>query len=344
MTDCFLHYAVTVRVRATWLFGLLLIALLASGCGETRVMTLPAAPADLFDPAAPVAVGREHAIGSRHGKVVAGGAEGAGTGMLLGAGGAIRAGAETRDPYGFALGVLIAPVAAVGGGIYGAAAAHPAAETEAAIASIQAVYQDQEFLAGLAGTVIEQLEQERKTGLAPCAPQPYRVAASQPVAGPAMKDGTCEQEDAGNKLRLFVTYDFRTEGIYSPDLKFMIEVLGRAHRADRPEVVHEYRWAYRSYKRDFFTMTANGAEKLRQEVRAVQSRLAMRIVDDLVRMRHPTRIIGTYFAKAENGGFSPSRARFVPQPYDDEEVVRLPTKGNLIDVPEAMLSKPASND
>jgi hypothetical protein len=344
VADGFILHAICARFRVARCVGLVLFVALASGCGETKVMTLPAAPADLFDPAAPVAVGREYAVGDRHGRIVAGGADGMGAGMLLGAGGAVRAGAETRDPYGLALGVLIAPVAAVGGGIYGAAAAHPETETAAAIAAIQAVYQDEEFLAGLGGTVAEQLAQERNGGRTPCAPQPYRVAASKILVGPARKDILCGQEAAANQLRLRVTYDFRTEGIYSPDLKFGIAVLGRAHRADRPETVHEYRWAYRSPTLDFFTMTANGAEQLRHAVRAAQNRMATRIVDDLVRLRHPTRLIGTYFAKAESGGFGPRHSRFMPRPHAEEEVVRLPIERELIDVPEAMLSNPAPDD
>ena len=139
-----------MRLCSAKLVALIALCGLVSACADqTRTITLEAAPADLFDAAAPIEVIGSDSVGDRHGLVVAGAGEGLAVGAGTGALGSVVGGATTGNPYGFALGIVLAPIFAVGGGIYGAAAAHPSEETEQAIAAIVQVYDDKMLLGSL---------------------------------------------------------------------------------------------------------------------------------------------------------------------------------------------------
>jgi hypothetical protein len=304
--------------------GIAIVALV-SACAQTRVMTLAPAPLDLLDSGFPVELASSHVVVDRHGNVVAGAGEGAGLGMAAGAGGSILGGASTGNPLGLALGIVLAPAFAVGGGIYGAAAAHPADETEAAVAAIERVYSDQELLGALAGEV-----ESRLPGLGFRIPPPCTWPPGHDSPAASAGDGCLPVPS--NRLRLTVAYAFTTEGAYSPDLRFGIDVEGTATKADRAGEAEAFRWVYLSPELDFFAATENEAAVLRSAIADAHERLAGRIVDDLFLARREEKIAGTYFPDTDGINFRP--AAITPG-----IAVRVPTKSELVDVPEASLAK-----
>ena len=171
------------QLKVNTCLAVVVVASLLSACAQKRVMTLAAAPSDLFDPAAPIEVTGSQVVAKRHGDVIAGAGEGAGKGMLAGAGGSILGGASTGNPAGLALGIFLAPVFAVGGGIYGAAAAHPAEETNAAVAAIERVYADDKLLGALTRDVENQVHSLGFPAPQPCSGQQEGASTVTPTTG-----------------------------------------------------------------------------------------------------------------------------------------------------------------
>jgi len=304
-------------LRALRLSALLAAALVAGACAQQRTMVLPAADPALFDLRVPVEVAANHAISGRHGYVVAGAGEGAGTGMLAGAGAALYGGASTGDPLGLLLGVALAPVFAVGGGVYGAAAAHPSDETGRAIAAIEAVYADSDLLGSIDREVAHAFEKAH-----------FAIAPDCDVAGPDV--AACRADSARSRLRLEESYAFGTKGAYSPDLIFVISVEAVASGPDPNAEAETFRWVYVSPEMDFFASTMNDAAALRQAVAQAQTRIARRIVEDLHTARREVGVSGTWWPDH-------SGVNFTPTPATPGLVTRAPTQAQLINVPESAL-------
>lgn len=300
----------------------LVAALLAVACAQNRpqvrVMTLTPAPAELFDASAPIEVTDAATIAELHGPVASGSADGVGTGMAQGAGGAIAGGAST----GF--GIFLAPVFAVVGGVYGAAAAHPAAETDAAIAAIEEVYRDQDLLSGVAAAF-----EARASGLGfPAAPPCNGIGEGAVQPAPA----GCPPA-AANRLSLTVTYSFSTTGTFSPDLRFGIDAAAVATNADGTRDPTSYRWVYLSPDLDFFTVTRDNATGLREALADAQRQLAVAIIDDLFLVRREVQVSGIFYP-------SESGQNFHPTAVAAGKATRVPTDPELINVPPASLREP----
>jgi len=314
----------------------LLVALafcvLITGCAETRVLTLEAAPKDLYDPAVPIEVRGVSIVTDRHGYIVAGSGDGIGKGMLLGAGGSIAGGMQSGGPIGLVLGILLAPVAAVGGGIAGGIAAHPTKETNTATESIEHVYGDQPLLGSITEYITERMQ---RLGMPVQLSYDKSVTLLQSENQSAAFNSTvteCESTQSKNCLLLFVNYGFHTHGDYSPDLKFVIHVKAISTNAVRSNTSEEFSWAYESSKFDFFDATKDKGEILRNKVAVAQERLCDRIINDLFLVRSSARVVGTYCAWC-NG------EKYIPQSPPADTAYRVPTKAQLSNVTEKSLSR-----
>ena len=215
--------------------------------------------------------------------------------MLAGAGAAIGGGAQTGDPLGLALGVVLAPVFAVGGGVYGAAAAHSTEETEGAIAAIDAVYDDSALLGSIDEKVEAAFEAEGFSVVRECGARALIEASVSSADQEAIAAPDCDLTNVKSRLRLEESFAFTTHGAYSPDLIFAINVDAMASSSDPSKEAMEFRWVYISPKIDFFDATSSSATDLRQHIAAAQARLARRIVEDLHTARHEIRVTGTYW-------------------------------------------------
>ena len=310
--------------------ALLVLCVVTSGCAQTRTMRLEATPPDLFDPCSPVEISSSHAVVDRHGYVVAGAGEGAATGFAQGALGAISGGASTGDPYGLLLGVLLAPVFAVGGGVYGAAAASPSDEVEASIAAIQAVYDDDTLLGQIPERLAEDFKDQgfqmatRPSG----APGPVEVGRENTPLFPGQP---CSLASGTNRLDLTIRYAFRTEGTYTPDLIYGIEVEATAAGPVREKGGLDYRWVYLSPEINFLEVTKNGASALRASIEDTERQFARAIANDLLLAPRPVTVRGTYAVSGQG-------RRFAPKLVSPGKVHRFPTNSQLAGLTESQLT------
>jgi hypothetical protein len=319
---------------------LVVIGLLVA-CAETRTLTLPAAPPDLFDHAMPIEVGTAYVIGDRHGRVAAGAGEGAGMGALSGAGGSVAAGFVSGGPGLLLAGIVLAPVAAVAGAIAGAAEAHPEEETRAAITAIEEVYNDAALMTGLGGMLANRISAQGFPANLACPDPMLRQASARPARNSPPLPRGCEPGPPKNLLRMDVKYDFRTEGGLSPDLFLDVDVAGLAANSDRQRQAMEFHWIYRTRKMDFLGATTANAAALRQAIRQVQQSLADRIVDDLFVARNAERVTGTYIPMKLSHNFElreldPGVAHRMPAASQYPPWSRNP---RYIEVPPALLEK-----
>lgn len=276
---------------------------------------------------APVSVSGSYAIAKSHGYIVGGTAEGIGTGMTLGALGSIEGGAQTGDPFGLALGIVLAPVFAVGGGIYGAAAAHSEQETESAITAIEKLYDDDAFLNALDALIEERIAELGFPKRSACNNSELRneIKTRAYSSYSTRDEHVCEE--LKNTLTLHTSYGFLTEGVYSPDLQLNIEVTAVAANADRNRKALDFRWGYLSPELDFFSETANEAASLRQRLSYAGQQLADAMVHDLFLTRRQVKVTVNYFPHVEG-------AKFVPDALLPGTVSRIPTQSQLANVPE----------
>jgi hypothetical protein len=320
-----------MKYSSATVLAFIVLSGLASACTQTRTMTLEAAPANLFDPTAPIRVIGSYGVPGRHGYVVSGAGEGLGVGMGQGALVSVGGGASSGQPMGLALGILLAPFFAVGGGIYGAAAAHPADETEQAITAIELVYDDDDLLGSLSDLISERIQELGFPVETPCEGLNGRSVVEGDTASSGEALFRCRDEGVKIRLRITASYVFSTKGTYSPDLQFAIDVVAVTAYADRSRTAEEFHWAYLSPELEFFEATKTEAVLLRHQVADAQQKLADRIVDDLFLMRRSQHITGTYYPdrKGEN---------FIPQRITPDTVNRVPTQTQLI-IPQKALSE-----
>lgn len=304
-----------MALRLVKALPILLAALSLAACVESRVMSLAPAPAQLFNSEVHVETVGTHRVTDRHGHVIAGSGEGAARGFASGFGGSVGAGLDasfssaSAGAGGLIVGILLAPVVGLGGSMYGAAAAHPEEETEAAIAAMERVYSDDALLEGIAAKVRRDIP---SLG--------FRAAPSCPedaASGCAMAPR--------NRLSLDATYAFSTVGEYSPLLHFAIDVTVTATGPETGETA--FRWSYLSHPGDFFTVTADDAAGLRAVLGKAQENLARRIVEDLFVRPNEARVAGTYFPGKGQG-------RFTPEPLAPGSLARLPTDQQLSGAPD----------
>ena len=247
--------------------------------------------------------------------------------MAQGALGSIGGGAQTGDPFGLALGIVLAPVFAVGGGIYGAAVAHSEQETESAITAIEKLYEDDAFLNALDALIEERIAELDFPERSACNNSEARneIETRAYSSHSTRDEHVCEE--LKNTLTLHTSYGFLTEGVYSPDLQLSIEVTAVAANADRNRKSLDFRWGYLSSELEFFSETANQAASLRQRLSYAQWQMVDAIVEDLFLTRRQVNVTVNY---------SPHRkgAKWVPDAILPGTVSRIPTQSQLVNVPE----------
>jgi len=198
------------------------------------------------------------------------------------------------------------------------------------VAAIEAIYADPDLLGSLDEEVTRAFQAERFTVLRNCREFQQPVASGAASEDEPTDAATCAAGDAHSRLRLEESFAFATNGAYSPDLIFAINVDAIASDANPDTDAQEYRWIYVSPSMDFFEETRSNASSLRKKIAAAQESLARRIVEDLHSARHETRVTGTYWPEAKGVNFFPAQT-------SPGVVMRAPTKSQLIGVSEASL-------
>ena len=225
---------------------------------------------------------------------------------------------------------MLAPVVAVGAGIYGAAAAHPAEETEQAIAAIVQVYNDEMLLGSLDEMIALRIKSLGFPAQTPCAGLEGHNETSTEASETTFEE--CGAAVPKNRLRLTVNYGFFTKGSYSPDLIYSIDVSAFAANSDLNKTAESYRWFYLSPELDFFDETSSKAASLRRRIAATQEQLADRIIDDLFLARHSLQITGAYYPNRKGMNFLTHQTK-------PGAVIRYPTQSQLINVPKDALGE-----
>ena len=190
---------------------------------------------------------------------------GKGRGALIGAG---HAGLccltifADPDPRVFATGVLLAPPAAVGGGIYGAVAAPSAESVNTAHASLKKATDE---------TNVAMLVRDRLLS-PPGSPTDVRLVPVGIQPGSAF-DHLLEIEVSGPT--------FISDGKFHPDVTLFLEARARLRRVDDHASLFEGRWLYRGFTRPYFDLAADDAVLLRTDMHVAAMRLADKIRVDL---------------------------------------------------------------
>jgi hypothetical protein len=207
---------------------------------------------------------------------LSGAAAGAAASLLFGL---EAAGRSKRDDFGagalaLALGVVLAPIAALIGAGVGAAEAHPQEEIDAARESLERALRQADPTTGLRHAV---------------------VAASQAAPGLEFVDCHGLSADAscvdsqGAPVAMLVQLgvmpiDFEVEGEIEPGLR--LRVVAEAHvRLAGQADPWSRAWTYRGCQQGYFELAAHDAELLRAELNAAELALATRIIDDLTTSR-----------------------------------------------------------
>lgn len=298
-----------------------------ASCAQQRTITLEAAPKDLFEQTAPITIRGSHTIANRHGRVVSGALEGIGTGMKQGAIGSLVGGASTGNFFAAALGVVLMPVFAVGGGVTGGVLAHSSDETKTAIKAIEHLYNDDTFLNLINGKIKKRLTLMSFPEVVECKDLDEIKTPDTNSSTAVPSSQLCRLKDQANTLKIKTIYSFFTQGVYSPDLRFGIDVEAIVANADRKKIAREFRWIYLAPSLDFFTATAEDAAALRQKIESAQDLLVEAIVDDLLIARHSVTVVGQYFPNRQG-------VNFIPGSISPGVVRRMPTQSQLHEVPE----------
>ncbi len=208
--------------------------------------------------------------------------KGAGSGALMGAGqgalGSVFAGGQacqSGEPFfcafGLALGIVLAPPAALIGGVVGASRAHPAEEVQAADASLRTALAETKPHEHLRDWLVN-VGRER-TGF---------TLLNLSDVKPGIGYRTLATEGVDTVLELDLT-DFRVEshGRIDPDLTIRIDTRARLVRTADNREVYRRGWRYESHERSYFDMAANSAKLLRTEIREGYEKLADQMIYDL---------------------------------------------------------------
>jgi|GEM_PF-2106315 len=203
-----------------------------------------------------------------------GAASGAGQGALGSVMGGAYAGASSGDPLGFvvltALGIVLAPPAAVIGGVVGASRAHSADEVQAADEALRAGLADVALLDRLHARVTESLR----------ARTPLRVVALRPAERPDF--ASLAVRGVASVLEIGVTrFDMTADGEISPDITIHFDVEARLLRASDGQELYRRAWAYRSREHNYFDLAEDDAALLRAQIATAERVMAEKIVYDL---------------------------------------------------------------
>jgi hypothetical protein len=183
------------------------------------------------------------------------------------------------------LGVAIAPFAAAGGAIAGAASGHDADDIAGAEVAIQQKLAETQFATMLG----ERLAQPEKL------PPGYRMElAAVSAAGGGEGDGAAAADaPSGARLLLEVMQlGFAAVGDYDPELWLRATVRARLFAGSDPEAEPLFwrSWEYRGRGQDYVELGENGAALLGAEFDRAAIRLAERIRQDLFFATQPERV------------------------------------------------------
>jgi len=309
------------------------LAAVLAACGQTRTLTLTPAPKTLFDPAVPIEVRGPYRMDMAGGDVAAGTGDAFGRGFVSGAkgtaGGSLSVAGGPGSGATAVVGLILAPVAGLVGGAYGAATAHSTEEVEASLASLKKLYEDANLLGALDEMVAQRLRSRGFSAVSSCPAVAEAPDADGDPEAEATRTTECEADAARNRLTLYPYYGLEQKGTYSPDLRFTLGVIAEV-TGPNAEPAPRFRWKYRSHEFDFFEATKSGATLLRREIAQGQEKTADQIVEDLFVAKTPVIVTGKYYSYAH-------RNNFVPEPVEPGTVRRLPLHSKLVYVYENQL-------
>lgn len=191
-----------------------------------------------------------------------GAASGAGQGALgsLAGGASIcQAGEPFACLFGLALGIAVAPVAAVIGAGVGASKAHSEGEVLLAETNLRAALDELSLDRDLEAAVSTRIR----------AHPDYELAEA-PGPGP------------DTRLEVRGAFSVQSSGKIDPDLTLVLGARARLVRADDGIELYARSWGYQSPTRGYFEFAADGAELFRTEVQDGIEKLADKMVADLL--------------------------------------------------------------
>jgi len=199
---------------------------------------------------------------------------GAGKGAAAGFFGSIQ-GAAQGGGYGGAVVLLLSPVFAMGGAIYGAIAAESAEKVEAAEAT---------FKKALADLKIQETFRDRVLQVA--RDQTRHVLVLVPEHGPTAPGGAVEYSFVASQgvdtvLEIGVEKLGLPGGGINPPLSLIMNAHARLVRATDGMELHARTWIYRSGTRKFVEWAADNAQPLHEELERAYQSLAEQVVDEL---------------------------------------------------------------
>lgn len=186
--------------------------------------------------------------------------------------GTLEGGLQTRDGFGFLLSVLLAPVIAVGGAVYGAVAGDSAAEVHRLADPLDEV---------LYGRELQQLLKE--------ALLQHTRRTAQPIARSDLRGSGAEGrwQDYRGEVDLDTVLEvgireilLSDESVANTRVNLQVTGFARLVAVSDGGVVLEQDYLYRSIDRSLAEWSRNGGTRLRSELNAAFDQIAGRIADD----------------------------------------------------------------
>jgi hypothetical protein len=214
------------------------------------------------------------------GEAAAAGAWAGGAGSLkMGFGAAISVPQHPDDPIGallatafLALGVAIAPVAAIVGAGAGAASAHSEPEIAAAQESMGRALRDARPADAIHARVVTLAQQRVGRQLYDCGDQVDVDACRQHAAEPVT---------VVLSLTVSPPY-FEIDGSITPDLTLLLSADARVVGASDGGQLYRRAWVYRGHQHRYFELAADDAALFRAQLESAEQALAAKVVDDLM--------------------------------------------------------------
>ncbi len=201
---------------------------------------------------------------------------GAGKGAAAGFFGAMQAGAQAGG-YGGGLAILLSPVFAMGGSIYGAIAAESAEKVQEAEATLNKVVAVLKIQEAMRDRVLQVARNETRQSFVPLEDRGPTIPNEE------VSYSSLTSEGVDTILEISVT-KFELPGLPlwpNPPPPLIISVCGRLLKSADGTELYGRPWVYRSGTRKFVEWAANNAEPLRDEVDRGLQALAEQIVEEI---------------------------------------------------------------
>jgi hypothetical protein len=256
------------RIRRTVIALIGAFALVVQGCASAPPQPPPSAELRAqFGQMAVISAGRSAPPSIQ--TPVRGAGQGAAIGAGQGALGMIVGGARTGDPAGLVLGVALAPVAAIVGGVIGAARARPDKEVTAAQSAMTKALRELDFENRLRDKFVEITRRDTGVAVEVLSESDHRAS----VRHLAPERQTVLQLDA----RL----GFKVAGRIDPDITPIVIVRGRVIRTSDDSMLYQRLWCAKGAKSSYFDLAKNDAAALRALVSRMGDSVAVQMVHDL---------------------------------------------------------------